>query len=100
MRSIPAVPGCQHGAVTRLRVQWVDQKEVWDKERVMQGIIKEPEPQHEPPTASPAPEQPGQDPAAGISKDARQDAGDAGPQHSDADMQVVPHSLWTDASGS
>ena len=90
MQSNSAVSSGQHSTKTMLYVQWVDQKEVWDKERVMQGIVKEPEPPAEPPAPAPAPEQPGEDAAAGASGDA-QDAGDAGLQQSDEGMQVGPH---------
>ena len=91
MQSDSAVPSCQHSTETKLYVQWVDQKEVWDKQRVMQGIVKEPEPPAEPPAPAPAPEQPGEDAAAGASGGAQQDAGDAGLQQSDEGMQVGPH---------
>ena len=70
-------------------VQWVDEKELWDKERVMRGIVQEPEPEPEPqpepaPAASSVPEQ-----LEGSAHSlATQDAGNAGLQQSDEGMQV------------
>ena len=72
----------------KLHMQWLDEKEVWDKARIMQGIM--PEPEEPAPEAAPSRQEATSSPQQATASGApRADAGDAVQQGSAEDLEVT-----------